>query len=78
MRNNTNPFIMDRINQKLFFSLQSAIVQENLEKYIEVVQTSHDNAIKFAVKIKRPRKSMTHFMLVKIFTILNKIFTSQL
>ncbi len=73
MRNNTNPFILERINQELFFSLQSAIVQENLEKYIEVVQTSHNNAIKFAVKIKRPRKSMTHFMLVKIFTILNKI-----
>ena len=46
MRNNTNPFILDRINQELFFSLQSVIVKENLDGFIGAILMEPNNGIK--------------------------------
>ena len=62
MRNNTNPFILDRINQELFFSLQSVIVKENLDGFIGAILMEPNNCIKrrAALKFKKPNNLFFH------------------
>ena len=50
MRNNTNPFILERINQELFFSSQSVIVKENLDEFIGAILMEPNNGIKRRVR----------------------------
>ena len=74
MRNNTNPFILDRINQELFFSSQSVIVKENLDEFIGAILMEPNNGIKrrVALKFKKPLKDIPLFIMMKINKVIGK------